>query len=125
MNLLSVLAGLDVKRHSRRRRGLAGPNHSARTDPPLAETPDTSSLHGQHKIISDGKIIAMAAGKTKNSWLLTPKHRQRVQGCPQTSNPPWKYGFHTSVTFGGQTQMVAKTVLKPIAKQCENTRHRE
>jgi hypothetical protein len=25
--------------------------------------------HGQHKIISDGKIIAVAAGKTKNSWL--------------------------------------------------------
>lgn len=31
-----------------------------------AETRDTSSLHGQHKIISDGKIIAVAAGKTKN-----------------------------------------------------------
>jgi hypothetical protein len=48
-------------------------------DPPLAETRDTSSLHGQHKIISDGKIIAVAAGKTKNSWLLTPRHRQRVR----------------------------------------------
>jgi hypothetical protein len=53
------------------RRGLAGPN-PARIDPPLAESRDTSSLHGQHKIISDGKIIAVAAGKTKNSWLLTP-----------------------------------------------------
>jgi hypothetical protein len=64
MNLLSFLAGLGVKRHSRRR-GLAGPN-PARTDPPLAETRDTSSLHG-HKIISDSKIIAVAADKTKNS----------------------------------------------------------
>jgi hypothetical protein len=27
---------------------------------------------GRHKIISDGKIIAVAVGKTKNSWLLTP-----------------------------------------------------
>jgi hypothetical protein len=44
------------------RRGLAGPN-PARTDPQLAETRDTSSLHGQHKIISDGKIIAVAAGE--------------------------------------------------------------
>jgi hypothetical protein len=50
------------------RRALVGPN-PARTDPPLADTRDASSVHGQHKIISDGKIIAMAAGKTKNSWL--------------------------------------------------------
>jgi hypothetical protein len=49
-----------------------------RTDSPLAETRDTSSLEGQHKIISDGKIIALPASKTKNSWLLTPRHRQRV-----------------------------------------------
>jgi hypothetical protein len=45
----------------------------ARTDPPLTKARDTSNLHGQHKIISDGKIIAVAVGKTKNSWLLTPR----------------------------------------------------
>jgi hypothetical protein len=26
---------------------------------------DTSGVHGQHKIISDGKIVAMVAGKTR------------------------------------------------------------
>jgi hypothetical protein len=53
------------------RRGLAGPTRADGSSS-HPEARDTSSLHGQHKIISDGKIIAVAAGKTKNSWLLTP-----------------------------------------------------
>ena len=33
-----------------------------------------------------GKIIAVAAGQEKKSWAsLTPRHRQRAQGRPQTS----------------------------------------
>jgi hypothetical protein len=39
---------------------------------------DTSGLHGQHKIISDGQDHRGGSGQDKNSWLLTPRHRQRV-----------------------------------------------
>ena len=35
-----------------------------------------------------GKIIAMAADKPRPHGSLTPRHRQRVQGRPQTSNFP-------------------------------------
>ncbi len=42
----------------------------------------------RRKIISQGKIITVAADKTRTDGYLTPRHRQRVQGRPQTSNFP-------------------------------------
>jgi hypothetical protein len=53
-----------------------------RTEPPI----ERRGLDAQHKIISEGKIIVVAAGQDKNSWLFGPQTRQRVRGRPQGSN---------------------------------------
>jgi hypothetical protein len=101
------LAGCGVKPHSRRpcRPGLPRPRSpNPRTDSRLGETrvrrercrrslrkvmvlsasgisSDAAGLHGQHKIISDGKIIAMAADKTR----LMTLDAQTSAACPRMS----------------------------------------
>jgi hypothetical protein len=105
MNLLSVLVGFGVSSIPAAA-DVSQAQIPARMDPPLAETPDTSSLHGQHKIICDGKIIAVAAAETKNSWLLT----QASAAGSQTSSDvqfSLKIRFALGV-FAGQTQLVVK-----------------
>ena len=45
------------------------------------EGSDTSTNEREHEIISDGKIIAVAADNPKNSWLLTPDRASTVVEC--------------------------------------------
>ena len=50
---------------------------------------DTSGLDGRHKIISRwARSSRCQRDKTRTHGSLTPRHRQRVQGRPQTSNFP-------------------------------------
>jgi hypothetical protein len=53
----------------------------------LQGTVTPHAFMGQHKIISDGKIIAVAAGQDKTHGTLTPRPRQHVHDVPGRPTP--------------------------------------
>jgi hypothetical protein len=85
----------------------------------LQGTVTPHAFMGQHKIISDGKIIAVAAGQDKTHGTLNPPDLGSTSMTSPDVQLPKTRIRHLAAYLGGQTQMVIKMVVRRIAELSE------